>query len=106
MKLLPAGDLDAVRGVPIYEPGRPYLWVLTYGWAIVGYYADRPEPLIIRVAHANHFRSAGRDYGRLAREGGDSSTQWRYEGTTLIYLPQIHHVDHYMGEVPHGRIAS
>ena len=103
---LTEAELEAVRREPIYEPGRAYLWVLTYGWAIVGYFADRPEPLVIRVAHGNHFRAAGRDYGRLSQEGGDASTQWRYEGTVLIYMPQVHHVDRYAGEVPRGRLAT
>lgn len=103
---LSEAELNAIRAQPIYEPGRAYLWVLTYGWAIVGYFVDRPEPLVMRVAHGNHFRSAGKDYGRLSQEGDTGETQWRYEGTTLIYVPQIHHVDHYHGIVPHERIEG
>ena len=95
-------EIEAIRSQPILIAGEPYLFVMTYGWAIVGFFVDRPEPLIIRVAHANHFRNAQKDYGRLAMEGGEDNCEWRYEGTSKLAFAQIHHIDDYYGKVPRG----
>lgn len=94
-------EITAIHELPMMEPGAPYLFVLTYGWAVVGYYIDRPEPLFMRICHANHFRNAGKDYGRLAREGGGSECEWRYEGIANVMVPHIIRIIPYMGDVPH-----
>jgi hypothetical protein len=91
---------------PYYVPGRPYVWVMGFGWCIVGYYVRHENPLTIVVAHANHFRNAKVDYGQLIREGPAADCEWRYEGTDLLPFHAIQRVAPYGGEVPRGRIRS
>jgi hypothetical protein len=87
-----------------YEEGKPYLWTLGYGWAIVGFYVRRESGLFIVVQHANHFRNAGKHYGRIAREGIDAQDSWRYEGLNLVGLGHVLKVQEYFAEVPRGQI--
>ena len=101
-RLVPA-ELAKFSG-PLYRPCVPYQWVMTYGWGIVGFYVRHDDPLHILVAHANYFLRAGKDYGRLAREGGGEETSWCYRGTSLLTVPQIIHVCEYFGEVPRAAI--
>jgi len=101
---LRASELEAAKSQPVYEPGKAYLFVLTFGWAVVGYYVDRPDPLTIRVMHCNHFRNAGKDYGRLIAEGGGRECEWRYEGLARLSVPHVIRVADYHGEVPSGPI--
>src|SRR5581483_458658 len=87
----------------IYEKGKPYLWVKGFGWGIVGFYIDHLSPLFIRVAHCNHFRNAGKDYGRLAIEGAGDECEWRYEGNAEINVMAIQRVVEYHGKVPRSQ---
>ena len=102
--LLTSSELESIQQRPFYVPGHPYLWVLSYGWAVVGFYVRHETPLTIRVAHTNHFRNANRDYGTLIREGADDKCEWRYEGDDLISFQHIIKVSTFGGEVPRGPI--
>lgn len=88
----------------IYERGKSFLWVMSHGWGIIGFYIRHENPLHIRVAHANFFRDAHVDYGTLANEGGVISTEWRYIGNSLITVPHIIRADEYWEKVPLKRI--
>lgn len=104
---LPDDELMKLQKRPsLYEPGLPYHWVLTYGWAIVGYYVKHETPLKILVAHANFYIQAHVDHGQLVIKGGSPQTEWRYRGLKLIYEPQVIHVAEYHAEVPHGPIMG
>ncbi len=87
-----------------YIEGEAYLWIQTFGWACVGFYICHDTPLRIRVAHANHFRAAGVDYGRFAQEGPPPTCEWRYEGNACVREPHVIRCLEYFGEVPRGRI--
>lgn len=89
---------------PYYEFGKPYTWVMGFGWCIIGFYVRHENPLLIRVAHANHFKNAKVDYGRIMTEGPPTGCEWRYEGSVLLLLHAIQRVGEYHGEVPRGPI--
>jgi hypothetical protein len=89
---------------PLYEPGLPYIWTLTFGWACVGFYVRHETPLRIRVAHANYFKNAQKSYADLARTGGATNTEWRYLGNYEITVPHIIGTGEYLAEVPRGPI--
>jgi hypothetical protein len=95
----------ASRRGPYYEPGRPYRWILSFGWVVTGFYITHQDPLTIRVAHANYTRNAGTDWGAFAVEGAPETCDWKYEGEDLLYIPHIQRVSEYHGEVPRGRIV-
>jgi hypothetical protein len=99
-------ELATLDDMKFYVPGRAYLWVMGFGWAIVGYYVKHENPLVIRAAHASHFRNAGKDYGLLIQEGGSSQTEWRYEGNELLHFHAIQRVTEYYGEVHRGNIRT
>jgi hypothetical protein len=100
---LAESELAAIEKMPPLTRGMSYMFVMTYGWAIVCYYVDRPEPLMVRVAHANHFHNSHSDYGKMSQDGAVPECEWRYEGTSVLMYTQIHHFDEYHGEVPRGR---
>jgi hypothetical protein len=77
---------------------------MSYGWCIVGFYIEHISPLIIRVAHANHFHQAHKDYGALMRDGGSPNTEWRYEGNNELTIPHIIRAGEYGGKVPRGPV--
>lgn len=88
-------------GGQVLQPGYPYVFVMTFGWAEVAFYLRTIAPHRMLLAHGSFFVNAGKDYGRLAREGADSTCQWRYEGPiveinplhvlkTLIYNGKVH----------------
>lgn len=107
--LLTEKELDQFQDAgPFYVPGKPYMWVMSFGWCIIGFYIGHETPLTIRVAHANHFQNAGVDYGVLAQEGPDptKTCQWRYEGNSLLSFHSILRADDYGGSVPRGRITT
>lgn len=97
-------ELETLKRKPSYEEGRPYLWTMSFGWAVVGFYVRHESALKIMVAHTNHFRNAGVDYGRMAQEGPSASCEWRYEGFDQLSVPHIVKVQEYFGEVPRGRV--
>lgn len=106
LKRLSSEDLQRIReSGPFYIPGKPYMWVMGFGWCIVGFYVCHENPLTIRVAHANHFRNAGVDYGVMANEGPAESCEWRYEGNDLLSFHSVIRVIEYHGEVPCGRVG-
>ncbi len=87
----------------LYQAGLPYLFVMSYGWAIVAFYVRHENPLRIRVAHANFFRQANTDYGTLT-EGAPDNCEWMYIGNSVLTEPHILRADEYFGKVPRGRI--
>lgn len=104
-KVMSEDELEALTDAgPFYIPGRPYMWVMGFGWCIVGFYVCHESPLTIRVAHANHFRNAGVDYGEMAQKGPGANCEWRYEGNSLLHFHAIQRADEYNGEVPLGPI--
>lgn len=104
VKFLSTEEMEECK--PLYIPGKPLMWVMSFGWAIVGYYVRHETPLRIRVAHANFFRNANKDYGRLAREGADSNCEWRYEGNEELSFQHIIRTVEFLGEVPNGPIRT
>lgn len=98
-------DWEKFKGT-IYKPGHSYCWVMGFGWCIVGFYIEHLSPLTIRVAHANHFRNANKDYGKLMQEGAGKECEWRYEGNEELTVPAIQRVGEYLGEVPRGNIRA
>jgi hypothetical protein len=87
---LPAAELEKfLQTDTVLEAGRPFLWLMDFGWAKIGFYVKHLAPNRILVAHCNHFRSAGKDYGRLAMEGAESNCEWRYEGV-LVEINTAH----------------
>jgi hypothetical protein len=100
------GELDHFQAKPgVLEAGLPYLWIMGFGWAKVGFYIKHVAPNRILVAHCNHFRNAGKDYGRLATEGAGSECEWRYEGElSEINTMHVLQTTPYCGEVPRGRV--
>lgn len=100
---LSAEEMAAEQG-PLLIPGRPYLWVMTHGWGIVAFYVRWETPLRVRVAHANHFHEAKKDYGALAQEGAGKDCQWRYEGSAELTFPHLIRWYRYHGDVPRGPI--
>lgn len=86
---MPSDELARLSRVEtILRPGDPYLWIMTFGWAKVGFYIKHIRPNCILVAHCSHFGSAGKDYGRLAMEGTEANC-WRYEGE-LVEINTAH----------------
>ena len=100
---LSAKEIMAAKETPFYTPGHPYLWVQGFGWASVGFYVCHEGPFLIRVAHCNHFKNAGKHYGALIQEGSDTA-EWRYEGDTLINVHDIIRHHHFGGTVHRGAI--
>ncbi len=97
-------DELAEESGPLYETGRPYLWVLSYGWCIVGFYVRHETPLRIRVAHASYYASAGKPHAQMAREGAGPDIKWRYAGREEISAPHVLHVMEYHAEVHRGAV--
>ncbi len=92
----------------VLVPGEPYLWVLDFGWANIGYYVKHLTPNKILVAHCSHFANAGKDYGKIANEGiDDKSAVWRYEGR-VVEINTLHVIKTvpYNGKVHRGNIIS
>ena len=102
--LLDPAELELESRTPLLIPGHPYLWVLTHGWAVVGFFVKWETPLRIRLAHASHFHDAGKNYERIAQEGIDKKEAWRYEGAEEINFAHEIRVCRYMGQVPRGPI--
>lgn len=96
----------AEEATPLLVPGRPYLFVMGFGWSIVAFYVRHETPLTIRVAHANHFRNAHKDYGLLITEGAGDDCEWRYEGRAHLSVTAIQRITTYAGEVPRARIRT
>lgn len=94
----------AQEQAPLYEPGRPYLWVLTHGWCMVGFYVRHETPLRIRVAHASYYATAGVPHSQLAREGPGPGIKWRYLGRGEITVPHVIHATDYHAEVHRGAV--
>jgi hypothetical protein len=90
------------RRFPFTE-GRPYLFVCSFGWGRVGFYAGMETPLMMKIQHCNHFRNATVNYGQMATQGAPAGCEWRYEGGQVI-VPVYHilAVMPYAGEVPRG----
>jgi hypothetical protein len=101
---LTTDELGAIGKDSILIPGRPYLFVMGFGWAIVAYFVCRLDPFTIKVAHANHFRNAGVDYGKFIHGGASATTEWRYEGTTELSVGAIQRKTLYHGKVPRGTL--
>jgi len=101
-EILDSTELAELQERPYYEAGKPYLWTLGFGWAIVGFFVKHTTPTRMMVAHANHFRNAGKDYGRLALEGAGPECEWRYEGLDEINMLHVLKAQEYFGEVPRG----
>lgn len=91
---------------PFYEPGRPYLWTMGFGWGFVGFFVRMESPLEIRVAHANYFRQAHMTWGRLARTGGSEQTTWVYVGDKLLNRTMVLSADLFLGDVPRGPVRE
>lgn len=104
-KLTPE-ELQAARDYKFYVPGRPYLWVLSYGWCMVGFYVEHTTPLRIRVEHGNYYRNAHKSHAELAREGPKPETEWRYVGRDEISFHHVIHVFEYMADVPRDMIKQ
>ncbi len=100
-ELLPESELVKFQRVEtVLRPGHPYLWTLTFGWAKIGFYVKHVRPNVILVAHCNHFRNAGKDYGKIAQEGMGDSAEWRYEGELVeITTSHIMETAPYFGKV-------
>lgn len=83
-------EIQAYKDVQtVLVEGDPYLWIVTFGWAKIGYYVKHISPTRILIAHCNHFRNGGKHYGLLATEGAGENCEWRYEGE-LIELSTNH----------------
>lgn len=94
-------EVEAWSKNEFYQPGVPYLWVLTHGWCCIGYFIGSISPFEIRVAHSNYYRSAGdQTHAQLARKGDNEKTEWEYTGDEVILLPHIIRVTPYSGRVP------
>lgn len=91
---------------PLLVPGNPYLFILSFGWAIVAHYIGHESGLMLRCANINHFRNAGKDYGKLAMEGAGPGCEWRYEGNGCINLNHVLRVVEYHGTVPTTSVRS
>lgn len=105
---LPADELAKYSEVQtVLEAGQPYLWTMDFGWAKIGFYVKHTAPNRILVAHCNHFRNAGKDYGRIATEGLEPNSEWRYEGE-LVELNTAHILETapYFGSVNRSIIRS
>jgi hypothetical protein len=89
---------------PFWVPGKPVMLVQSFGWCVVGFYVRHETPLQIRLAHINHFRNAGVDYGVIAREGPGADCEWRYEGDGTVNVNHVLRNLNYGGEVPTSRI--
>ena len=89
-----------------YVPDKAYLFVMTFGWAIVGRYVRHESPLHIVVKDASHFKNAGVDYGVLANKGPGPSCEWRYEGNALLNVSHIIRAVEYKGKVNGSPIRS
>jgi hypothetical protein len=74
-------------GGQVLQVGYPFVFVMTFGWAEVAFYLRTIAPHRMLLAHGSFFVNAGKDYGRLAREGADASCQWRYEGPIVEINP-------------------
>lgn len=99
--ILSADELAELKEVnTILVEGHPYMWIMDFGWAKIGYYVKHLTPNRFLVAHCNHFRNGGKDYGRLMTEGADETCEWRYEGK-LVELNALHvlQVSPYSGTV-------
>lgn len=94
------------EGYVFYEAGKPYLWTQGFGWGIIGFFVKYLTPTRIMVAHANHFRNAGKDYGRLGTEGAGPECEWRYEGTIEMNLNATIKAQRYYGMVNRNPGAS
>lgn len=106
--ILPEAELDKYQETEsVLVAGEPYLWIMDFGWAKIGFYVKHLAPNRILVAHCNHFRNAGKDYGRLATEGAGSDCEWRYEGV-LVELNTSHilQTSPYYGTVNRGIILG
>ena len=102
-KRLSAEELQAYEA-PFWQPGKPVMLVMSFGWCVVGFYVRHETPLQIRLAHVNHFRNAGVDYGVMATEGPGSNCEWRYEGSGVVNINHVLRSLDYGGEVPTSRI--
>jgi hypothetical protein len=103
---LTQAQVDAIVeecGGQVLQYGKPYVFVMTFGWAEVAFYLRTIAPHRMLLAHGSFFVNAGKDYGRLAREGADSSCQWRYEGP-IVEINPLHVLKTlpYMGTVHRG----
>lgn len=102
-------EIDGFKSQKHFIYGKPYLIVQSFGWALVGFYVDRPHPLFVRFTHCSHFRNAG-DYGTLTQTGASEGCDWRYEGTCLFNLNATLRFDDYGGALPvkaeHGGAIS
>ena len=98
-------QIEQFKGT-ILKSGKPYLWVLGFGWGIIGFYIEHINPIKLRIAHANHFRNAGKDYGRLATEGAGDDCEWRYEGNVELIETNVQRVIEYLGKVNKIRTST
>jgi len=104
LDIMPEEELADFQAIDnILVSGNAYLWVVTFRWAIVGYYIKHIAPHRILVAHPSFFTTAGRDYASLAREGAGPDCQWRYYGPVLELNPfQVLKTIPYHGQVHRG----
>jgi hypothetical protein len=110
-EFLPAADLERYQRVEtVLRPGAPYLWIMTFGWAKIGFYVKHVAPNRILIAHCNHFRNAGKDYGKIIQEGlstESNAVEWRYEGE-LVEITTTHILETapYNGKVNRSGLIS
>jgi hypothetical protein len=102
---LPPDLLAQLKSEEDMVPGRPYLITCTFGWAFIGYYVDRPDPLCFRFAFCRHFAAAGKHYGLIATQGlGDKPSAIKEHGRwKMIERMQIISVESYEGEAFYAR---
>ena len=108
LDVLSDDELAKFSGVStVLVPGQPYLFIMTFGWAKVGYYVKHTAPNRILVAHCSHFANAGKDYGALMTEGAGRECEWRYEGE-LVELATTHIIEQglYHGKIHRGIIVQ
>lgn len=108
MDKLSEEELEKYQGVAtVLVPGLPYMWLMGFGWAKIGFYVKHVAPNRVLVAHCNHFRNAGKDYGRLLTEGAGDDCEWRYEGNlSEINTSHVLQTTRYYGRVNRGRILG
>jgi len=105
MDRLKPEELDKARK-PLLVPGDPYLFVLSFGWALVAHYVCHETALTLRLTNASHFRNAGKDYGKIATEGAGPGCEWRYEGDAVLNINHVIRIVRYHGKVHTGNIRS
>lgn len=101
---LDAATLKHLANKPHYVPGQPYLWVMGFGWSVIGFYVKHETPIRIKVAHTNFFRNAGVDYGKIAAGEIPDTCEWRYIGVTCINDSAVQRADEFWGKVPRTRM--